>query len=66
MGAAKKPKRTLSSHDLDLTPEDLSARAHTLSTTGYVAQRRHIRHEGTPQEMAASLLTALEKDGVLA
>ena len=51
---------------LGLTPEDLSPRTHTVRTTGYVTQRRNIRHEGTPAEIAESLVRALEQDGILA
>lgn len=66
MGAAKKPKKTVTAEELGLTPEDLSPRTHTVRTTGYVTQRRNIRHEGTPAEIAESLVRALEQDGILA
>lgn len=66
MGAVKKPKKKVSVEDLGLGAEDLSVRTHTVRTTGYVAERRHVRHDGTPQEIAESLLRALEQDGVLA
>ena len=66
MGAAKKPKKTVTAEELGLTSEDLSPRTHTVRTTGYVTQRRNIRHEGTPAEIAESLVRALEQDGILA
>lgn len=66
MGAAKKVKTKVSAEDLGLSPEDLTPRARTVRTTGYIAQRRHIRHDGTPQDVANSLVSALEQDGALA
>ncbi|WP_075889900.1 electron transfer flavoprotein subunit beta/FixA family protein [Actinomyces provencensis] len=66
MGAAKKAKKKVTVEDLGLATADLAPRTHTARTTGYVAERRHVRHDGTPQEIADSLISSLQQDGVLA
>ncbi len=65
MGAAKKPTRTITPDELGLDEDALTPRARVISTLGFLAERRHVFHEGTPDEIAASLVRDLEQEGVL-
>lgn len=66
MAAARKPRTTIAIGDLGLDAAETTPKVRTTATAGFVAQRRHIRHEGTPREIADSLVRALDEDGVLA
>lgn len=66
MAANKKPRTAVSLADLGLSDDDVAPRVTSVRTCGFVTDRRHIRHEGSPAEAAASLVAALDKEGLLA
>lgn len=66
LAAATKPRTELTVERLGLDVETTTPRCRPTSTTGFLTARRGLRYHGTPDEIAAALVAALERDGVLA
>ena len=65
MAGAKKPRTALTLEGLNLHESDVEPIVHATRTRGFVTDRRRILHEGTPEEAAASLVSALDQEGLL-
>jgi electron transfer flavoprotein beta subunit len=66
LAAAKKPRTELAVGSLGLPADAATPRCRAERTAGVLTARRGLRYEGSPDEIAAALVAALEQDGVLA